>query len=54
MSVQRNDQQIAKILTDNGITVQLNQPPAAAAPTPAVPALPNLSQPGISPSAPAR
>jgi len=54
MSVQRNDQQIAKILADNGITVQLNPPPATAAPTPAVPALPNLSQPGILPSVPAR
>jgi len=51
MSVQRNDQQIAKILADNGITVQLNQPPATAAPAPV---LPNLSQPGIPSSAPAR
>lgn len=52
MSVQRNDQQIAKILADNGITVQLNQPPGAT-PTP-TPALPALSQPGITPNAPAR
>ena len=37
MSVQRNDPQLAKVLTDNGITVQFNTPagaaPAAPAPT---------------------
>jgi hypothetical protein len=32
LSVQRNDPQLAKILTDNGITVQLNAPAAPAAP----------------------
>jgi hypothetical protein len=33
LSVQRNDPQLAKILTDNGITVQLNAPAAAPAPS---------------------
>lgn len=33
LSVQRNDPQLAKILTDNGITVQLNPPATAPAPT---------------------
>lgn len=39
MAVQRNDQQIGKVLSDNGITVQLN-PPGAAVPSPVPPALP--------------
>lgn len=33
LSVQRNDPQLAKILTDNGITVQLNAPAAPVAPS---------------------
>lgn len=32
LSVQRNDPQLAKILTDNGINVQLSAPAAPAAP----------------------
>lgn len=34
LSVQRNDPQLAKILSDNGITVQLNAPAGATPPTP--------------------
>lgn len=37
MSVQRNDPQLSKVLTDNGITVQLNAPAGAPAAAPSAP-----------------
>jgi hypothetical protein len=37
LSVQRNDPQLAKVLTDNGITVQFNAPAGAAPAAPAAP-----------------
>lgn len=48
LSVQRNDAQLTKLLSDHGITIQVNQAAPGQPAAPAVP--PTFSSPGVSPN----